>query len=432
MVELSNRNSFVTDAKWYMILFNIVTYVFIIGLLQLFTQKWWIANTVTTILLFALSIVNYFVITYHGMPLSYQEFANFKTAMNVVGNYSFHITKRVLAIIVLMIIAVFCCLWFRQVESRIAVDKKKKWIGNGCITLAAVLFFFWGYISDSGFRERMTINWSWTDQYRDCRVLPCFIESFVKGLSKTKAPEGYSDAKVEEIYANTPQISGTDDQYPDIILILNESFYDLSIVTSMDTDIDYLENLNSLGNKITGYAVSPSIGGGTNCAEYELLTSNSLQLLGNITQFTTLNLSGTESIVSVLKGRGYTTLAAHPAPGSNYSRTTGYDALGFDEIYFYDDFDSIDYYYDRWYATDECVYRNIKNWYEKMPDTPRFLYALTFQNHGDWNQNDDRYDYVHTNKDFGEKTSDINEYLTGIYMSDLALNDLISSLNSPL
>lgn len=426
MVEFSNRNSFVTDAKWYMILFNFITYAFIIFTLQLITQKIWIADLIATLLLFILSIVNYYVIIYHGMPLSYQEFANFKTAMNVVGNYSFQITMRVMAIIVLFFVGLGICLLLRQMERKMHTNLKKKWIANGCIVLAGVFFFVWGYVSDAGPREKMTINWSWTDQYRDCRVVPCFIESFVTGLSKLRAPEGYSEEKVTEIYEQTPVGPGTAIQYPDIILILNESFYDLNIVTNVETDKDYLENLNRIGNKITGYAVSPSIGGGTNSAEYELLTSNSLQLLGNITPFTTLNLNGAKSVVSVLKELGYVSLAAHPAPGSNYSRTIGYDALGFDEIYFIEDFDSIDYYYDRWYATDACVYRNICKWYEEMPETPRFLYALTFQNHGDWNQNDDKYDTVHVKNETGIETSVMNEYLTCMDMSVQALSDLIS------
>ena len=42
---------------------------------------------------------------------------------------------------------------------------------------------------------------------------------------------------------------------PDIILILNESFYDLSLITEIEVDVPYLENISSMENTIKGYAV---------------------------------------------------------------------------------------------------------------------------------------------------------------------------------
>ena len=50
-----------------------------------------------------------------------------------------------------------------------------------------------------------------------------------------------------------------------------------------------------------------------NSTEYEMLTSNSLILMPSITPFNWLNLYNANSVVSYLKGLGYTTMAAHPS-----------------------------------------------------------------------------------------------------------------------
>lgn len=425
MVEFSNRYSSVTEVKWYIWLFNIGTYLLIVFVIQIFTKKWWLANIISSGIFLIFSIVNYYVITYHGMPLSFQEFANFHTAMNVIQNYSLKITKRVGIILFCFIISVALCMILKKIEIPKKISNVKRCLVYVGIFIGGIVFFVWGYISDYGLKNKMTITWNWTDQYRECRVLPCFIESFVKGMTKIPQPKGYSKDKVEQIYNNVQELSAKGDQYPDIILILNETFYDLDVVTDMDTDVDYFHYINHLDKKITGYAVSPSIGGGTNSAEYELLTSNSLQMLGNITPFTTLNMDGVDSAVSYLKKLGYTTLATHPASGSNYSRITGYSGLGFDSTHFVEDYDSIESYYDRWYANDSCVYRNLERWYDMMPQSPRFLYALTYQNHGDWNQNDDSCDTVHTKRSYDTLDSTLNEYLTCISMSDEAFGNLV-------
>ena len=147
--------------------------------------------------------------------------------------------------------------------------------------------------------------------------------------------------------------------YPDIVLILSESFYDISLVTDPQTDVDYLATLHSLENSIQGHTISPHIGGGTNHSEYEMLTSNSLMLAPAVTPYNWLDLDGAESIVSYLKDLGYATLAAHPYTGSNYNRDTAWVRLGFDETHFAESFPTRESYGDRPYQTDSATYQDL-------------------------------------------------------------------------
>lgn len=428
MVDFSYSVDFIYKVKLPIIFLNLFTYIFFCIVIKLFVVKWWIADLITSCLLGIFSVVNYYVILFHGTPLSYLEFANFTTAMDVIGNYSFSVTKRVIAILLLLFLTIACSLYVRKLEGLLVPAGNRK----RCIFINFVLFLimlpaFWRlFVLDNGFKEKMVVAWNWHDQYTECRVFPCFIESFVHGLEKTEPPEGYSVDKVQEIQQSIEEEEQFTEEYPDIILILNETFYDPDLVTDIDADSNYLKEWEQLDNKIYGYAVCPSVGGGTNSSEYELLTSNSLQLLGNITPFTSLDLKDANSIVNYLKSMGYYTMAAHPAWGSNYMRNTGYVDLGFDEVHFLDDFTNLQSYYNRNFPSDASVYDNMKNWYENMPDGPRFLYLLTIQNHGDWNRNENQYDTVHTGRDFGIQTTPVNEYLTSLSQSDQAFADLIS------
>ena len=80
--------------------------------------------------------------------------------------------------------------------------------------------------------------------------------------------------------------------------------------------------------------------------------------------------------------------------------------------------------------TDTSVYRNLERWYEEMGDSPRFLYLLTIQNHGNWDFNEAEYDTVHVTQSEFEMFDMINEYLTCISLSDEAFFELTSYLKT--
>ena len=64
-------------------------------------------------------------------------------------------------------------------------------------------------------------------------------------------------------------------------------------------------------------------------------------------------------------------------------------------------------------------------WYEQMPDCPRLLYLLTMQNHGGWNMNDKSLDYIQALNNYGDLDETVDEYLSCIYLSDIAFSRLI-------
>lgn len=233
--------------------------------------------------------------------------------------------------------------------------------------------------------------------YQKYGYLPCVVKTACMVQDIPIKPNGYHEGCVNDIKIVNRH---TDTKTPDIILILNESFYDLSLLENIETDVPYMENIASMENTIKGYAVNPS--GGTNPSEYELLTSNSMKLLREKVPFNTLDFSDANSIVTHLKQIGYHTVGAHCAPPTNYNRGKVYAEMGFDEIFFEDDLKDITYFGDRNYATDECMYQNLLSWLERKDEKPQFVYLLTIQNHGGWDANKRGLDTVHAENDFGE------------------------------
>lgn len=421
--------------SWDYVLLNFLTLGAVWAVFLLILRRFWLANLLFGIVCGGIAIANHFVIKFHTMPLSFLTLRNFKTAMNVISSYDFSIGRMALVLILGLAGLIALPLAYRYAVQPSKRPLRQVLIRDVSLILAACTVMYFGYFSKNPVKPRHTITWKWTVAYYEYGYAACTIETLFQSLNAVNPPDGYSDAAVEKLDI-VPYGSETP-AAPDIILILNETFYDLRLITDLETDVPYLDNIENLENVRLGYAVVPGAGGGTNSSEYELLTSNSLQLMPGITPFNSLDLNGANSLVSYLQDLDYSTAASHAGPAVNYSRGIGYKALRFDDIYFVDSLVDTEFYYDRRNETDATLYRNnLVRWYEDQPeDAPRFQYMLTIQNHGGYEMNKPEYDLVHTLNDFGEYTQQVNEYLTSISLSDQAfkeLTDYFSQVDRPV
>ena len=379
-----------------------------------------------------IAVANYYVIALHGGPLSFLELKNAATAANVMGSYTLELTPVVAGILALGVIElVIAFLGLRAMQKR-AVFGKRSWKRSLGLLIATMLIVFFGYLSPNSVKPAHVIIWNWTTAYPYYGYVPCTVDTLQTCFNLVVKPEGYSEKALAEI--DMPeQMAQT--AAPDIIVILNETFYDLHQTSNFATDVDYLQGISNLDGAITGYAVVPSIGGGTNKSEYELLTGNSMAPLAQSgAPFFTVDMSEATSLVTVLEAQGYETTACHPSNAVNYSRNVAYPAMGFDHVYFIDSFEGLESTRGRWYESDESTYANLIRWYEENlsanedagVDKPQFMYCLTIQNHGSWDSCDASTDTVHALGNFGGYGETVNEYLTGIAESDAAFIELVN------
>lgn len=169
--------------------------------------------------------------------------------------------------------------------------------------------------SSYAIKPEKAIGWSWKDAMSNYGYLTCLVEDFGNTINPYMEPEGYNE-KVITIKNNSKK--SETEVYPDIVLILNESFFDLSVYCDMKTDHNYMEKFYSIDNAVYGYAVTPSIGGGTNNSEYELLTTHSMSLLRSPAPFNYVDLAASDNnIVRYVEGLGYKTYGMHCQNGSN-------------------------------------------------------------------------------------------------------------------
>ena len=401
------------------LLLNLATLLALRSLFQLICARGWLSDLLLILLSTTVATVNHYVIRFKGSPLSFLELRNLGTALNVIGGYRIPITKTVISIWVLGATGIILAAFRRKLHRPTALPR---YLQRASLLLVILLTLEVGYFGDTPLKPNQTVGWLWREAYDQYGYAPCTVESFATLFHTVVEPVGYDATAMNEM--ECPPQSSTANNRPDIILILNESFYDLSLITDLNVDSDYLQSFRRR-DVYTGYGVVPAYGGGTNSSEYELLTSNSMALLPGVTPFNILDLTHANSIVSHLSALGYDTLGCHSESGENYFRSRAYPALGFDRIYFDEDFTNKRYYHDRYYESDESLYDNLIAWYDEMPQGPRFLYLLTIQNHGSWDQNPPSADTVHAASDYGEYDDEVDEYLTGISQSDAALQRLM-------
>lgn len=391
--------------------------------LVLITMRLHIACLIGSLFSLLLSIIDHYVYLYTGGLFSPSYFSLVPTGVNVLRGYHFPLDISVLSLFLCFLAEVCISVGIKKAWPEKQKYEKKRFAAYFIPFL--VLLICAGY---SNIYLYQNTNWILNDQSyaQSCGYVTFFVQKALRCAgASVNVPQGYSPDKIEDLANELQAVSGRAETYPDIILILNETFYDLSLYTDIETDAPYLENYNNLENAIKGYAISPYSMGGTNDSEFELLTGHSSLMFSIRAPFTLpISLKGINSAARYLEALGYTTQASHPCDAMNYDRQTVYPALGFDTVRFYDDFAVHDKYGER-IETDAANYQELIQWYEGAGDAPRFLYLLTYQNHGGYEQNDSDLDTVHVKSSFGDVTDQINEYLTSIKMSDEALAALL-------
>lgn len=402
--------------------------LFFNGLIRLFCKKKSfivIDGILSFLLAFFFPAVFYWANILHGTPFTFSDLNNTKTALNVIDSYIPQILSFDKRYAVWLVAFLICLCLLVFVEKNL---EKPPFIVN-CIIVsfsAVYIAFSFGVLI-----PRNAVSWSLYNAAEEYGYIPCLIRVSLSESAVVNEPEGYSMDILDSIITGSVDLSNQSENKPDIIVILNESFYDLNKSIDVENDTDPITYIKSLDNSLMGYAVVPNAGGGTNMSEYELLTSNSLALMqNNITPFYNLDFKDANSVVSLLKNQGYKTLGAHNCIGDSYNRITVYNEMGFDEIHFENDFDGLSGWGNRGIATDESAYDDVLSWYDEMGENPRFVYFLTFQNHGPWDSNEYNQNPVHVKNDYGELTNQLSEFNSCIYYSDKAVEMLVDHFNN--
>lgn len=390
-------------------------------LLSVFVGNLGIVLGVTSVLCTIWSIAHHYVVQLHGGPLFFSAMKSASAAMSVLGGYDITINPQVKRLIECFAVLIIGSVIIGLVEKKKTVKRKNKRIIRLALLSVNAIYLYIILFSPNAIRPKQMITWSWETSINDYGFFLCTMEDFEKMNNPYIEPDGY-DAELIQKQEST--IASKKGNLPDVILILNESFYDLDIYTDTKIEQNFFEEFYEMDNAVTGYAVVPNIGGGTNNSEYELLTSHSMRLLCHDAPFNYVDFTKSEyNVIKYFEKLGYISYGFHGADGNNYSRAKAYPAIGFDNVSLGWEYSEYKQYGNR-IRLDDDEYQYLIEKYEDSDITPKIMYLLTYQNHGGYEQNESSYDTVLTANNYGDLTDDVNEYMTSVALSVTAFKEL--------
>ncbi len=409
-------------------LFNLLCYAMIHLFVYALTGRFRIAVMVSVVLSFVFGLVNHFVTAFRGSPFLPWDILSARTAFSVASNYTFSITPDLIGAVLVLILLLL--LAARMSWNSTLLNKNILHIFISRLAIAGILVGYGAILLGTHLPDTLGIvefPWNQSAAYRANGSLTNFLLN-IKYLI-IERPEGYSSDAVSEIAEEAESEQTTSEVLPHILVVMNESFSDLSVVGDFETTEDYMPFFHSLQNRpnaVTGNTYV-SVHGGTTCnSEFEMLTGNTMAFFptGSVPYQQYLK-QQTTALPSLLRTFGYRADALHPYYPEGWNRDAVYPLMGFET--FYDKSAWSSAHYVRQYISDTSDYDKLIERYEERTDGERlFLFNITMQNHSGYT-----YPYYTSTIHLTDMDGDypqVEQYLSLIRESDAALEELIAYL----
>ncbi len=426
---------------WLMLLMLIV-------ITSITRRPWWSIGGLTVVILVA-SYVNINKMIMRGTPLLPEDLQLATEAAELTQFVDIWSLIRLIiaAILTLILFGFISCLY----EKKLKEEKRNKAILPRIITLATtciVFFLSTNFIihNDGSRYERVdwldtTLTaWNQARNYDENGFIVGFLYNL--GKFKLKEPESYSEEKIQEIkntyneieeQKNANKLALADQDY-NIIIVLNESFFDPSIIEDYypHTGGDITPTLHSVMQKYpSGYMYTLDYGGGTANIEFETLTGLTNYWINTVPYTNLIPKAGNIlSVASLAKDNGYQTVAIHPYNGGMYKRNISLKHEGFDTFITENEMNYKDHEGDSEYINDRSAYQEVLKVINDS-DKKQFVTLITMQNHTPYNEET----YTEHNfklTDFGdeERQAEIETYYQSLYYSDKYLGEFINALDA--
>ncbi len=407
--------------------YNLVWYAMIYYLVFALIRESKITLILCNMAIYVASLLNYFVFLFRGNPVLPSDLLAWQTGMSVASNYNVRFSEGFLISTLIMFFLFVLAFKLERVERKPATINRIIVIA-GYVAFAAFIINL--FFATDLIKTKIRVIDYFAPKYTYCNYGTAF--GFVANVEAmgAKEPEGYTAKKASQLLEDASKkvkASNTDTQEkPNIIVIMNEAFSDLSLVTDLKTNMPYMPNIRALQkNTIKGSLFTSVFGGGTSDTEYEFLTGNSMAVMPqNSVPYQQFVTKPTDSLARTLKAQGYYNVAIHPNAPSNYKRDMVYPLLGFDEFLSIEDFKNPTLI--RNFISDRDSYKKIIEEYkEKGKHNPVFIFNVTMQNHGGYSDeqlfDDDNTVRLTDHPEF----SSTSQYLSLVRESDKAFQSLI-------
>lgn len=456
---LENYTHVITDLAPLILVLNLLFFYVLYGLLTALTGSVRMGFRLATLVPMLFGLTNYFVVSFRGSPIVPWDLLSFGTAASVADNYEFVLSWKAFY-------SVLAFIWMILLSSKSTVRLgRKKLRVISIAAYAALMFLYVGEIQNSAVQSFFgmdTTLFTLNVLYRNNGIAAAFLGNL--RFLNIEQPSGYSvdkvealmkqveadeqgeedaknepetDAQAETVQATQAETNTTAEteapassgQYPNIVVIMNEAFSDLSVWGDFATSEEVMPFFKSLQQEAVGGELYVSVkGGNTANTEFEFLTGDTMGFLpkGSIPYQQYIN-DETPSLASYLKTFGYSTTAIHPYNRTGWDRDTVYEKFGFDEFLDKDSFSSP--YRLRGYISDKSAFDKIREQFSiKGDDERKFIFEVTMQNHGGYSRETPDFNIYLTLPEVTGKTTSVvatEKYLTLINQTDRALEELI-------
>lgn len=393
--------------------------------------KW--ALRFQSVFFMVIGLADYYVLSFRSAPIMPWDIYSAGTALSVADNFEYSLEKNTVFVLigfaVLIILASMARLNIKNICGQAVRAAAVRLVG--ILASAVFLAAYTHYVQ----LDSTVLRFGMYDKLFTPTVISRRDGSAVAFLMELKyisidTPDGYSADKACEIlepYAQNTDVLSVK-RRPNIIVVMNEAFSDLSVLGSFETNKDYMPFIRSLmqegaENTVSGHLNVSVLGGNTANTEFEFLTGNSMAFLpqGSVPYQQYIK-DEMPSLVSYLKSLGYQTAALHPYNSTGWDRNKVYPLLGFDNAYFIRSFINPEKI--RKYVSDRACYEKIISLYENRQDgAPLFIFNVTMQNHSSYTEEFDNFTPDITVTDSNSKA--LNNYLSLIKLSDEEIRELI-------
>lgn len=373
---------------------------------------------------FLFGIINYAVRSFRGVSITLSDIYSIRTALNVASGLKLSVNGNFVVAVCLFILFVIFILKVMVIKDK--YERKPTVAKNFTIVLGVIGLV--AICAPDYFTKDVQL-WNINNAYADSGAGLTLIR-MAKDFSVSK-PKKYSPDESKKILAKyEDDVNSVEDNsdLPNVLVIMNESFADLTMSYNIELSEDPLEFYHELitrDNVVSGVMHSSQFGGGTANVEYECITQNVTAFLPSgampYQQYISNNVK--QSMVAYMNRLGYTTYGIHSWEKSGYSREKVYKFLGFDYSLFKENMNSLQFMRNG-YSSDQSTYEVYYDVMNNKPDGDKnFSFIVTMQNHLPYNEVDPN------GIQFLDDNNDVISYLQSEYLADKALKNLIEYLS---
>lgn len=408
------------------LLLNFILLALVLLTIVIITNSTKIAVIGLTLIINLFGVVNYYIYSFRGVAIVASDVLSIKTATSVASGYQLFVDYHICYMFIVTLFIITVVSKFKNFKALPSLKFRipASVIYMFCLAICLNVFVFTNQLANWNIKAKLF------NPHAGYKWYGTFV-AFVRSIRPIiiEKPDGYSIQLIENIADQFDENDG-DGKRPNIIVIMDESFSDLKMINDFATNEDYMPFIRSLQeNTIHGTVYSSVFGGNTANSEFEFLTGNSMGLLpGSAIAYQLYIKDAFPSIVNNFEKLNYAgNLAMHPYYPTGFRRSTVYPLLGFKEFISLDSFAQSATL--RGKVTDEANFNKIIEEYEKskkISKDPFFLFNITMQNHGGYENNDPNFETKIKITDEYYYYDEAENYLSLVKYTDEAVEKLVN------